>query len=65
MKRNIKNKKPIKYFKYQCSKGHLRIEPYKLADDPLPFCGQCHMATGELHRISYIGIGKYTRCGKY
>lgn len=44
---------------YKCVRRHERIESHKLEDKLLPFCGKCHMSTGELNRIEYKG--KVTR----
>jgi hypothetical protein len=42
-------------YRYKCIKTHVRIENSLIAGKSLPFCGKCHMTTGEMNRIEYSG----------
>ncbi len=40
-------------YRYQCIRRHERIESHPIEVKPLPYCGKCHMTTGEMNRIEY------------
>jgi hypothetical protein len=42
-------------YRYKCLRRHERVESSLIEDKPLPFCGKCHMTTGEMNRIEYAG----------